>query len=134
MISVNYSSENIILVSYPRKTLIIFNAVHWFAVILYSRSVVHRSSGFIFVRRQPSSVVFSRQPSSSVRRSFVYRPLQPSSDRSASPLDYDITIGSHANLIEQVPLQSCRKRCIVLSSAGPKKTTPSPSTLGSNYH
>ena len=48
------------------------------------------------VRRQPSSVIFSCQPSSSVRRSFVYRPLPPSFDRSTSPLDYDIARGSHA--------------------------------------
>ena len=90
-----------------------FNAVHWFAVILYFRFAVHRSSGFIFVRR-PSSTVFSRLLLSTVvfSPSFViYRPFQPSFDRSTSPLDYDIARGSHANSIEQVPLQSCRKLC-----------------------
>ena len=132
-----YSSENVIFYQLSvRKTLI--QRCTLYAVVIYFRfrSVhLHLGSSSSVVRRQPSSVVFSSSARlQSVVRSFIYRLLQPSFDRSTSPLDYDIARGSHANSFGQVPLQSCRELCIVLSSAGLKKTTPSPSTLGSNYH
>ena len=109
------------------ETLIIFNAVQLFAVILYFRFAVHRSSGFIFAARLLLLLPIVYRPSSVISR-------LPSSARLPSPLvRHPIVLplyrhrlrGSHANPIEQVPHQSCtcRKLCIVLSSAGLKKTT-----------
>ena len=108
----------------------------WFAVILF-RSAVHLLSVFVFcrrllpftvvfsssarqpsvVRRQPSTVLFSRHPTVPHRRSTTTSPEVRASTS-----------------IEQVPHLSCRKLCYVLSSAGLKKTTSSPSSLGSVSH
>ena len=66
------------------------------------------------VSRLPSSVRLpssARLPSPSVRHPIVL------------PLYRHRLRGSHTNPIEQVPQQSCRKLCIVLSFAGLKKTT-----------
>jgi len=78
---------------------------------------------FVFIR---SSTVVRRQPSTVIRSSTVFSSRHPL----VLPLyDIDPEVRS-SNSIKQVPLQSCRKLCIVLSSAGSKKTPSSPFYTG----
>ena len=92
------------------KTLILIQRCTFRSAVVFFRSrrllsstVVFSPSSLVDRRLQPvfsssSLLLLVNRPSSVVNRLlFIYRPLQPSFDRSISPLDYDIARGSCVN-------------------------------------
>ena len=131
-------SQQLFLVSYPwekvretllylqRCTFLFRRRLHPFFRLLHA---VRRSSSVFPLVYSPPSVV-NRLPLVVCHRLPVI--FSPSSDRTSPPLNHDISTEVRTStLIERFHHLSSRELCNVLSSAGLKKTTPSPSSLGS---